>query len=94
MPTQYGNFHNFCRDTGSIHSTLPVCNLFYESPARGGPNPGDGTGFGGCNLQGIPLKNGQHLANLGSILIAFLAILMTIFLLWRTDRKKAAVGRR
>ena len=30
----------------------------------------------------------------GSILFAFIAILVSIALLWRTDRKKAAVGRR
>lgn len=30
----------------------------------------------------------------GSILIAFVAILVSLFLLWKTDRKKAAVGRR
>lgn len=30
----------------------------------------------------------------GSILIDALAILVTLFLLWRSQRKKAAVGRR
>ena len=32
--------------------------------------------------------------NTGSILVAFLAILASGALLWRTERKKAAVGRR
>lgn len=59
MSTDYGNFHDFCRDTGSIHSTLPVCNLFDGSPSRGG------NGFGGCNLEGIDLSGGRNLANLG-----------------------------
>jgi len=88
--TQFGAFHNFCRDTGSEFSTLPVCNLFHESPARGGQSPW----FEGCNLVGIPLSGGRHLANLGSIIIAFFAIVASLYLLWRSDRKKAAVGRR
>ncbi|KAH9845243.1 Chitin synthase export chaperone [Teratosphaeria destructans] len=91
MPsTAYGNFHNFCRDTGSEFATLPVCNLFNESPARGGQSPW----YGGCSLTGIPLSGGRHLANLGSILLAGIAILISAGLLWRTDRKRAAVGRR
>ena len=88
MPSKYGEFQNFCRDSGSLGSTLPVCNLFSESKARGG------NGYGGCNLTGIALKGGQNLTNLGSILFAFIAIVVTLGLLWRTERKKAAVGRR
>lgn len=33
-------------------------------------------------------------AEIGSILFAFIAILVSIVLLWRSDRKHAAVGRR
>jgi len=88
MVTAYGNFHNFCRDTGSTAATLPVCNLFDESPARGG------SGYGGCDLLGITLSRGRHLANLGSILIDGIAIVIAFFLLWRSNRKRAAVGRR
>lgn len=82
--TQFGNFHNFCRD-----STLPVCNLFpgfsYDDPS----------GFaGGCSVTGIGLSNGRHLGNLGSILLAGLAIVVSAYLLWRSERKQAAVGRR
>ncbi|ORY10580.1 chitin synthase III catalytic subunit [Clohesyomyces aquaticus] len=89
MPgTAYGNFHDFCRDTGNLASTLPVCNLFDQSSTR------LGTGWGGCNLTGIPLSNGRHLANLGSILVCALAIVASLFLIWRSERKKAAVGRR
>jgi len=87
--TQFGKFLDFCKDTGSLRSTLPVCNLFDESAARGGT-----IGYGGCNLTGIHLGGGRYLANLGSIIIAFIAILVSLFLLWRSDRKKAAVGRR
>ncbi|KAI9685594.1 MAG: hypothetical protein M1822_004452 [Bathelium mastoideum] len=89
MPsTAYGNFHNFCRDTGDAHSTLPICNLFAESATNGG------SGFGGCDLRGISLSNGRELGNLGSILLCGIAILITLFLLWRSETKRAAVGRR
>ncbi|KAK5172656.1 uncharacterized protein LTR77_002776 [Saxophila tyrrhenica] len=91
MPsTQYGKFYELCRNTGNLRSTLPVCNLFYESPSRRGGGFGDG-----CNLTGIPLNGGdERLANLGSILIAFFAILTSLVLIWRSERKRAAVGRR
>ncbi|KAI9816353.1 MAG: hypothetical protein M1832_005110 [Thelocarpon impressellum] len=81
--TAFGNFHDFCRD-----ATLPVCNLFDESPNKGGP------GFGGCELRGISLSGGGRLANLGSILICGLAIVVSSLLIWWSERKKAAVGRR
>ncbi|MCJ1359817.1 MAG: hypothetical protein MMC33_009820 [Icmadophila ericetorum] len=81
--TQFGDFHNFCRD-----STLPICNIFSESPVQGGP------GYGGCVLTGIPLSNGRHLANLGSILLCGIAILVALFLIFKSERKQAAVGRR
>lgn len=85
--TQFGNFHNFCRD-----STLPVCNLFRTQTLTGSQL--GGYGFGGCSLTGITLSHGRHLSNLGSILLCGLAILITALLLWRADRKQAAVGRR
>ncbi|KAF7508055.1 hypothetical protein GJ744_009637 [Endocarpon pusillum] len=81
--TQFGNFHDFCRD-----STLPVCNLFVDN------NQPPGIRYGGCVLTGISLSDGRNLANLGSILVAFIAILVTIYLLLRSNRKAAAVGRR
>ncbi|KAL4796141.1 chitin synthase III catalytic subunit [Aspergillus venezuelensis] len=81
--TQFGNFNDFCRD-----STLPVCNLFVASN-----QPPNGI-YDGCELTGIPLSNDRHLGNLGSILLAFIAILASLFLIWRSDRKQAAVGRR
>ncbi|KAI9924557.1 hypothetical protein ASPWEDRAFT_28295 [Aspergillus wentii DTO 134E9] len=80
--TQFGNFHDFCRD-----STLPVCNLFKENQP---PNKD----FGGCPLTGIGLSNDRNLSNLGSIILAFISILASVFLIWRSERKKAAVGRR
>lgn len=40
------------------------------------------------------MSHGRNLANLGSILFCGLAILVTLFLLWRAERKAAAVGRR
>ncbi|KFY81464.1 hypothetical protein V500_11409 [Pseudogymnoascus sp. VKM F-4518 (FW-2643)] len=79
--TQFGNFYNFCRD-----STLPVCNLLSKTH--------DQNGFGGCQLTGINLPDGEHLGNIGSIIICGLAILVSGYLLWRSERKQAAVGRR
>ncbi|PWY91283.1 export control protein CHS7-like protein [Aspergillus heteromorphus CBS 117.55] len=81
--TQFGNFNDFCRD-----STLPVCNLFVAD------NQPPNKAYGGCALVGIGLSNDRHLSNLGSILLAFIAILTSLILLLRTDRKRAAVGRR
>ncbi|KAL2808187.1 chitin synthase III catalytic subunit [Aspergillus granulosus] len=81
--TQFGNFGDFCRD-----STLPVCNLFVTSN-----NPPNGA-FGGCPLLGIDVGDDDYLSNLGSILLAFLGILASLFLIWRSERKQAAVGRR
>ncbi|KAL2160018.1 hypothetical protein VTH06DRAFT_1673 [Thermothelomyces fergusii] len=81
--TKFGNFDEFCRDT-----TLPICNLLSKDKHdQSGP-------WGGCQLTGIPLPNGRHLGNLGSILLAGIAILVSIWLLHRSERKRAAVGRR
>ncbi|ORY64040.1 chitin synthase export chaperone [Pseudomassariella vexata] len=80
--TQFGNFQAFCHD-----STLPICNLLSDSHNQTG-------GWQGCELRGIPLSDGKHLGNLGSILLCALAIVVTTFLLLRSERKKAAVGRR
>ncbi|KAK2755743.1 hypothetical protein FQN54_005893 [Arachnomyces sp. PD_36] len=81
--TQFGNFHNFCRD-----STLPVCNLFVND------NQPPNAKFEGCPLVGIELGNDKYLANLGSILLCGIAVLVSAYLLWRSERKQAAVGRR
>lgn len=81
--TEFGNFQSFC-----YHSTLPVCNLLVPD------NKSPWTEYGGCELRGIDLSGGRHLRNLGSILLAFISILVTLFLIWRSERKKAAVGRR
>lgn len=50
--------------------------------------------MGACVLRGISLGSRGNLANLGAILVDGLAILTTFFLLWRSNRKAAAVGRR
>jgi Chitin synthase export chaperone len=57
-------------------------------------NQPPGLEYGGCILYGIPLSGGRYLANLGSILVAFIAILVCIYLILRSQRKAAAVGRR
>ena len=70
----------------------------------------NGDGFGGCALRGISLSNNKNLSNLGmasseraierglqvqgSILLSAIAIAVTIVLLLRSERKRAAVGRR
>ncbi|KAL8813197.1 MAG: hypothetical protein Q9223_007099 [Gallowayella weberi] len=87
--TQFGNFQNFCRD-----STLPVCNLFAPWRDRSDIMFGQLQGYDGCQLSGIGLSGERHLGNIGSIIIAFIAILVTVFLILRADRKQAAVGRR
>jgi hypothetical protein len=87
--SRYGKFDDFCRDTGNDWSTLPVCYLFNQASTN------DGNGWqNGCTLQGFPVGGGDRLHNLGSIIICGIAILATLFLLWRSQRKKAAVGRR
>ncbi|KAG9232498.1 chitin synthase III catalytic subunit [Amylocarpus encephaloides] len=83
--TQFGNFNDFCRD-----STLPVCNLF-EGYNVGQPNYPN---LKSCELVGIPLGGGKHLGNLGSIILCGIAIVTTAYLIWRSERKQAAVGRR
>ncbi|EKJ76783.1 hypothetical protein NXS19_009784 [Fusarium pseudograminearum] len=80
--TEFGNFHDFCRD-----STLPVCNLLSPKNDQNGE-------WGGCELKGISLSGGRHLGNLGSILLAGIAIATAGFLLLRSEKKRAAVGRR
>ncbi|KAF5021435.1 hypothetical protein F66182_6529 [Fusarium sp. NRRL 66182] len=80
--TEFGNFHDFCKD-----STLPVCNLLSDSHDQNGP-------WGGCELTGISLSGGRHLGNLGSIILAGIAIATAGFLLLRSEKKRAAVGRR
>ncbi|KAG4442236.1 hypothetical protein IFR05_002285 [Cadophora sp. M221] len=83
--TQFGNFHDFCRD-----STLPICNIFpgfsYQNSVNFNPQ---------CHLTGISLNGGKsHLGNIGTILLCGVAIVVSAFLLWRSERKQAAVGRR
>ncbi|KOS22213.1 Chitin synthase export chaperone [Escovopsis weberi] len=47
-----------------------------------------------CNLKGIPLPGDRNLGNLGAIVLSGFAIATAAFLIWRSERKKAAVGRR
>ncbi|RMZ89993.1 hypothetical protein DV736_g2786, partial [Chaetothyriales sp. CBS 134916] len=61
---------------------------------KGTQNQPIGSAYGGCALRGIHISGDKYLGNLGSILVSGLAILITFFLLWRTNRKAAAVGRR
>ncbi|PGH15501.1 hypothetical protein AJ80_05518 [Polytolypa hystricis UAMH7299] len=81
--TQFGNFRNLCRD-----STLPICNIFVAD------NQPPNAKFGGCPLLGISLSGDRNLSNLGSIILCFFAIIATGYLIYRSELKKAAVGRR
>ncbi|GAB1313265.1 hypothetical protein MFIFM68171_03475 [Madurella fahalii] len=80
--TKFGNFDEFCRDT-----TLPICNLLSPTDNQSGP-------WEGCQLRGIALSEGRFLGNLGSILLCGAAVAVTTVLLLRSERKRAAVGRR
>ncbi|KAF4507242.1 hypothetical protein G6O67_005904 [Ophiocordyceps sinensis] len=80
--TDFGKFDDFCRD-----ATLPVCNLF-------SPNHDQDGLWRGCQLTGIPLNDGRHLGNLGSILLCGVAIAVAALLLLKSEKKRAAVGRR
>ncbi|KAI1343998.1 chitin synthase III catalytic subunit [Xylariaceae sp. FL0016] len=82
--TAFGNFEDFCR-----YSTLPVCNVLSKFH-----NQTDTWSDGHCELRGIHLGGDRYLGNLGSILLCGIAILISAFLLLRSERKKAAVGRR
>ncbi|KAH8677455.1 chitin synthase III catalytic subunit [Xylariales sp. PMI_506] len=81
--TQFGVFETFCKD-----ATLPICNLLST------PNHDQSGDWGGCTLTGIPLSNGRQLGNLGSILLCGIAIVAAVLLILRSERKRAAVGRR
>ncbi|CAF9907884.1 MAG: hypothetical protein GOMPHAMPRED_006011 [Gomphillus americanus] len=83
--TEFGNFFGFCQE-----ATLPVCNLFNGTGLKGG----NGEFSAQCELKGIPLSNGRYLTNLGSIIVCGLAVLVSFGLLFLSERKKAAVGRR
>ncbi|KAI5467008.1 chitin synthase export chaperone [Mariannaea sp. PMI_226] len=80
--TDFGKFNDFCKD-----STLPVCNLLSDTHNQTGP-------WGGCTLTGISLSGDRHLANLGSIILAGFAIVAATLLVLKSEKKRAAVGRR
>ncbi|EEH45929.2 uncharacterized protein PADG_02079 [Paracoccidioides brasiliensis Pb18] len=80
---QFGNFYELCRD-----ATIPVCNLLVAD------NQPPNAKYGGCALTGISLSGDRNLSNLGVILFAMIAILFSAFLIWKSEWKRAAVGRR
>ncbi|KAF3137356.1 hypothetical protein TWF569_009285 [Orbilia oligospora] len=82
--SQFGKFHDFCRD-----STLPVCNLFFLTSDNSTAGPIDRS----CELRGF-IANGEPLRNLGSIILCGFALVAVVYLVWRSERKQAAVGRR
>ncbi|KAL8282219.1 hypothetical protein RB597_009765 [Gaeumannomyces tritici] len=80
--SDFGKFASFCWG-----STLPVCNVLSKERNQAG-------NWEGCQLTGIPLSNNERLGNLGVILLCAVAIAVAGYLLLRSERKKAAVGRR
>ncbi|KAJ5584157.1 uncharacterized protein N7459_003957 [Penicillium hispanicum] len=92
--TQFGNFNV----SPLLSSWIPHSDKTptdRNTPSRlFKPNQPPGSDFHGCVLYGIGLSDQRYLANLGSILLAFIAILVSLVLLWRSDKKHAAVGRR
>jgi hypothetical protein len=82
----FGDFYYFCRD-----STLPVCNLFSSHDHHNQTGPWS-SAEGACDLTGGALEG--KVQNLGSILVDFFAIIMSIGLILLSERKRAAVGRR
>ncbi|KAI5819015.1 chitin synthase III catalytic subunit [Pyronema omphalodes] len=81
--SQFGNFHDFCRD-----STLPVCNIFAQNGLQF-----DGGIEKSCELKGFAAGD-RNIRNLGTVLLCAVALIVTAILYWRSERKKAAVGRR
>jgi hypothetical protein len=81
--TKFGNFNEFCRD-----ATLPICNLLSTTGNQSRPWDDE------CKLKGIPLSDERQLGNLGSIILCGIAIVISVLLLLRSERKRAAVGRR
>ncbi|EPS45211.1 hypothetical protein H072_785 [Dactylellina haptotyla CBS 200.50] len=80
--TQFGKFYNFCRD-----STLPICNLF-EFSSSDHPSL-----VKSCPLLGFNSGN-DRIGNIGVIILCGISVLTVGYLLWRSERKHAAVGRR
>jgi len=86
--SKFGNFGDFCRD-----STLPVCNLFNNRDPQT------------CVLMGFTAVNGHRIQNLGmqvvccvnadftgDTLLCGIALAVTLYLFYITERRKAAVG--
>jgi hypothetical protein len=86
--SQFGDFGDFCRD-----SNIVGCNLFRNKNVPS------------CTLQGFVAKDGARVANLGisldvfggglmvgDILLCGIALAVTIYLFYLTEKRKAAVG--
>ncbi|KAK6341065.1 hypothetical protein TWF696_009373 [Orbilia brochopaga] len=80
--TQFGKFYNFCRD-----STLPACSLYANSSSPHRPLEQS------CVLTGFSVGD-NPLRNLGLVLVSGISVFVVAYLLWRSERKQAAVGRR
>ncbi|KAJ5216916.1 Chitin synthase III catalytic subunit [Penicillium chermesinum] len=92
--TQFGNFHLFAVNQPP-NSPWHRCALdgISLSGHRHLANLGMGSIFPRKNFV-IPRGSKRLTCLIGSIILAFISILVSLALLWRTDKKQAAVGRR
>lgn len=90
----YSASHPIARPRPRLVCFSPKRKLTSNPPQLLTDNHNQTGSWGGCELTGIPLSGGRHLGNLGSIILAGIAIVTSILLLLKSDRKKAAVGRR
>ncbi|KAJ6032540.1 hypothetical protein N7540_003272 [Penicillium herquei] len=97
--TQFGNFKATTPPADRIHPsgchrTFVATRHYPSAMFLFVDNQPPNLNYGGCPLYGIDLSGHRYLANLGSILFAVIAIVVSLYLLWRSDKKHAAVGRR
>lgn len=75
----------------AVHSRLTD---YTRSQLLSSPDHDQNGPWGGCQLTGIPLSGGRHLGNLGSIILCGVAIAAAAFMVLKSEKKRAAVGRR
>jgi len=94
--TRFGDFQPLCRNVPSY----PWCNLFYRELQHLAPAALLGSSFDattapvGINPKcGIPRTGSGSTGNIANIIACVLSILVTLWLIYRCNNRKAAVGR-
>lgn len=94
--TRFGDFQPLCRNVPSY----PWCNLFYRELQHLAPAALLGASFDattapvGINPKcGIPRTGSGHPGNIANIVACAISILVTLWLIYRCNHRKAAVGR-